>query len=177
MTKAEAKRKFINYLTAEHIPYQLLNETGKLALLENIDTIYLSSHIVNVIGECVEISVRFSEDHCYCQSYYCQPIADTEEKAIKAARVCSYMNMNLLWDCNSLFEHHYFFNEEDGDLFNGCLIRYELLETYFHDSMNHILNFSVQQIADVCIPVLLYLEGDYSYDDFKDYLKSRIIRK
>ena len=50
----------------------------------------------------------------------------TEEKAIKAARICNYMNLNLSWDCNSLFEHNYFCNKEDGDIFNGCLIRYEL---------------------------------------------------
>lgn len=31
----------------------------------------------------------------------------TEEKAVKAARICSYMNLKLLWDCNTLFEHNY----------------------------------------------------------------------
>ncbi len=177
MTKSEAKRRFTDYLTTEHIQYKLLNETGKVASLEDIDTIYLSCSIEDVIGGRIETSVRFMEDHCYCQSYYCQPIAMTEEKAVKAARMCNYMNLNLLWDCNCLFEHNYFFNEEDGDLFNGCLIRYELMDAYFHDAMDHILNFSVQQIADVCIPVIFYLEGKYTYEEFKDYLQKNIIGK
>jgi hypothetical protein len=85
--------------------------------------------------------------------------------------------MHLHWDCNSLFDHNYYFNEEDGDLFNGCLIRYELLQEYFQEAMDHILNFSVQQIADVCIPVILHLTGEYSYEDFKKFLASNITGK
>lgn len=177
MTKTEAKNKFTDYLTAEHIPYRLLNDEGRVIPLEEIDTIYLSCNTEDVIGGCVETSVRFMEEHCYCQSYFCKPVADTEEKAIKAARMCNYMNLLLSWDCNCLFEHNYFCNEEDGDLFNGCLIRYELLDAYFQDAMNHILNYSVQQIVDVCIPVIFHLTGKYSYEDFKDYLKSHIIGK
>ena len=177
MTKTEAMKAFTDYLEAEHIEYKLLNERGKIALLEDIDTIYLSCNIKDVIGGRIETSVRFMEDHCYCQSYYCQPVAMTEEKAVKASRMCNYMNLSLPWDCNCLFEHNYFFNEEDGDLFNGFLIRYELMDVYFQDAMDHILNFSVQQIADVCIPLIFHLEGKYSYEDFKDYLKTHIIGK
>ena len=177
MTKTEAKTRFVDYLTAEHIPYKVLNETGKVAPIEDIDTIYLSCNIEDVIGGRIETSVRFMEEHCYCQSYYCQPIAETEEKAVKAARMVNYMNLHLLWDCNTLFEHNYFLNEEDGDLFNGCLIRYELMDSYFQDSMDHILNFSVQQIADVCIPVIFHLTGKYSYNDFKDYLRFNISKR
>ena len=128
MTKNEAKKRFIEYLTTEHISYNMLNETGKVAPLEDIDTIYLSCNIEDVIGGRIETSVRFMEEHCYCQSYFCQPVAVTEEKTIKAARMVNYMNLHLAWDCNTLFEHNYFYNEEDGDIFNGCLIRYELLQ-------------------------------------------------
>ncbi len=175
MTKTEAKKKVTDYLTAEHIGYSLFNETGKLALIKDVDTIYLPCNVEDVIGGRIETSVRFMEEYCYCQSYFCQPLAVTEEKAIKAARMVNYMNLHLGWDCNTLFEHNYFCNEEDGDIFNGCLIRYELLDAYFFEAMNHILNFSVQQIADVCIPVILYLEGKCTYEDFKDYLRVHII--
>ena len=177
MTKNEATRRFTDYLTSEHIQYRLLNETGKVVSLEDVDTIYLSCIIQDVIGGRIETSIRFMEEHCYCQAYFCQPVAVTEEKAIKAARMVNYMNLHLAWDCNTLFEHNYFYNEEDGDIFNGCLIRYELLDAYFYETMDHILNYSVQQIADVCIPVIFHLEGKYTYEDFKDYLGSQIIGK
>ncbi len=175
MTRTKQKKRFIEYLMTEHISYNMLNETGEVAPLEDIDTIYLSCNVEDVIGGRIETSVRFMKEYCYCQSYYCQPIAKTEEKSIKAARICNYMNLHLHWDCNTLFEHNYFFNEEDGDLFNGCLIRYELLDAYFQEAMDHILNFSVQQIADVCIPVIFYLAGKYTYKEFKDYLQTNII--
>ena len=100
-----------------------------------------------------------------------------EEKVIKAARMVNYMNLHLAWDCNTLFDHNYFCNEEDGDIFNGCFIRYEILDAYFQETMDHILNFSVQQIADVCIPVIFHLAGEHTYEDFKDYLRTHIIGK
>ena len=46
-----------------------------------------------------------------------------------------------------------------------------------YEAMDHILNFSVQQIADVCIPVIFHLEGKFTYEDFKDYLRTNIIGK
>ena len=177
MTKQEAKAKIKKYFDSEHIEYRIINDTDGIVPLDRINTIYLSCVIENVIGRRIETSLRFGEDYCYCQSYYCQPVTDTEEKAIKAARMVNYMNLHLAWDCNTLFEHNYFYNEEDGDVLNGCLIRYELLDAYFYEAMNHILNFSVQQMADVCIPVIFYLEGKYTYEDFKDYLGSQIIGK
>ncbi len=175
MTKIEAKRKFIDYLTVKRIPYKLINEERRVMPVEEIDTVYLSCNIDDVIGGRIETSVRFMNNYCYCSAYYCQPVVDTAEKAIKAARMVNYMNLHLAWDCNSLFEHNYFSNEEDGDISNGFLIRYELLDMFFYDAMNHILNFSVQQIADVCMPVILHLEGKYTYEDFKDYLESHLI--
>lgn len=96
----------------------------------------------------------------YCQSYYCKPVVHNEEEAIRAARIVNYLNMHLAYDCNSLYEHSFIFDEDEGDIFNGCLIRYELLKEHFYESMNHILNFSVQQIADVCKAVVLYIHGD-----------------
>ena len=177
MTKTEAKKRFIDYLTAEHIPYTLLNEAGKITPLKDVDKIYLSCNIEDVIGGRIETTVIFMKEQCYCKSYFCQSVAETEERAVKAARMCNYMNMHLPWDCNTLFEHNYFFDEEYGDIFNGCLIRYELMDAYFQDTMDHILNFSVQQIADVCIPIIFHLERRFSYDDFKDYLQSHIIER
>lgn len=177
MTKQDAKTKIKKYLDSEYIEYRMINDTDRIVPLERVDTIYLSCVIEDVIGRRIETSLRFGEEYCYCQSYYCQPVTDTEEKAIKATRMVNYMNLHLAWDCNTLFEHKYFYNEEEGDIFNGCLIRYELLDTHFYEAMDHILNFSVQQIADVCIPVIFYLEGKYTYNDFKDYLRTNIIGK
>ena len=51
------------------------------------------------------------------------------------------------------------------------------MDVYFQDAIDHILNFSVQQIAVVCIPVIFHLEGKFSYEDFKEYLRSHIIGK
>ena len=73
------------------------------------------------------------------------------------------MNMHLAYDCNALYEQTFVLDEDEGDIFNGCLIRYELLEEYFYESMNHILNYCVQQIADVCKAVVLYVYGNVDY--------------
>lgn len=41
----------------------------------------------------------------------------------------------------------------------------------------HILNFSVQQMADICIPIIFHLADIYSYEEFKEHLTSQIIGK
>lgn len=163
MNKLYAKKKVIEYFKNNSIEYRFPNDENKPVRVDLLDTIYLCVSVPEVIGGHIEISIRFREEHLYCQSYYCQPIVHNEEEAIRAARIVNYLNMNLEYDCDSLYNHSFVFDEENGDIFNGCLIRYELLEEYFYESMNHILNFSVQQIADVCKAVVLYIYGKWDY--------------
>ncbi len=163
MNKLQAKKKIIDYFKKNSIEYRFLYEESKPIMLDSSDTMYLCTCIPEVIGGHIETSIRFRDDHLYCQSYYCQQVVHNEEEAIRAARIVNYLNMHLTYDCNSLYEHSFVLDEDEGNIFNGCLIRYELLEEFFFESMNHILNFSVQQIADVCKAVILYIHGDLNY--------------
>lgn len=163
MNKQQAKKRMFEYFKENSIEYRLINEKSKPVELDLADTVYLCAHIPKVIGHYIETCIRFKEDHLYCQSYYCQPIVHNEKEAIRAARIVNYLNMHLEYDCDSLYDHTFVLDEDNGDVFNGCLIRYELLEQYFYESMDHILNFGVQQIADVCIAVVFYILGDLDY--------------
>ena len=163
MYKPEAKKKVLDYLSNNMIDYTVLNEEKKPVICGTSDTVYLCAQVPEVIGKHIETSIRFRNEHLYCQSYYCQPVVHNEEEAIKAARIVNYINLHLNYDCNSLYEHTFILDEDEGDIFNGCLIRYELLEKYFSESMDHILNFSVRQLADVCKAMIFYIYGEFSY--------------
>lgn len=162
-SKTQVKTRIIEYLKNKQIKYEFLNEEKRPQRIEASDTIYLCTRIPDVIGGHIETSIRFKEEHLYCQSYFCQPIVHNEEEAIRGARIVNYLNMNLEYDCDTLFDHSYILDEENGDIFNGCLIRYELLDKYFYEAMNHILNYSVQQISDVCKAIVFYIHGDLDY--------------
>ena len=162
MDKLEAKKRIINYLKKDSIEYQFLNEDSK-PMLDSSDTVYLCVRMPEVIGRHIETTIRFKDEYLYCQSYYCQPITHSEEEAIRAARIVNYLNMHLSYDCDSLYDHVFIFDEDEGDIFNGCLIRYELLEEFFPETMNHILNYSVQQLADVCKAIVCYVSGKIDY--------------
>lgn len=163
MNKLQAKKRVIDYFKTNSIEYRFLYEDSKPMILDSSDTVYMCVCIPDVIGGHIETSIRFKDEHLYCQSYYCQPVVHNEEEATRAARIVNYLNMHLEYDCNTLYDHSFVFDEDNGDVFNGCLIRYELLNEYFYESMDHILNFGVQQIADVCIAVLFYIHGDLDY--------------
>lgn len=163
MNKLQAKKRITDYFKKHSIEYRYLHEEYKPMLADATDTIYLCADIPEVIGGHIETCIRFREDHLYCQSYYCQQVVHNEEEAIRAARIVNYLNMYLNYDCNSLYDHTFIFDEDEGDVFNGCLIRYEILEQYFDETIDHILNFSVQQIADVCKAVIFYIHGDLNY--------------
>jgi hypothetical protein len=121
MKKLQAKKRIIDYLKKNSIEFRFINEEYKPVLLEASDTIYLSVHIPEVIGGHIETSIRFREDYVYCQSYYCQQVVHNEEQAIRAARIVNYLNMHLSYDCDSLYEHSFVFDEDEGDIFNGSL--------------------------------------------------------
>ena len=86
------------------------------------------------------------------------------------------MNLHLCWDSNSLYNHVYMCNEE-GDILNGAVIRYELLEEYFGESMNHVLNYSNQQLGDICYPLVCYLMDKMDFQEYKGYLEKNVIGK
>lgn len=154
MTKHQVKKNIFKYLRQHAIPYGFSNNEGnKTISFDLTDVIYLQVYMPNIVGKFVETCVRFSEDSLYCQTYYCRPVVDVEleKQAVRAERIVNHLNMNLTYDCNYLYEHTFIYDEFNGDIFNGCLMRYSVLCEYFQASMDYILNFSVQQLMDVCL--------------------------
>lgn len=94
MNKLQAKKKILEYLKSNSIEYRFLNEEKKPITLDSSDTIYFCAEIPDVIGKHIETTIRFKDEHLYCQSYYCQPVVHNQEEAIRAARIVNYMNMH-----------------------------------------------------------------------------------
>lgn len=79
MNKLQAKKKIIDYFKKNSIEYRFLYEESKPIMLDSSDTMYLCTCIPEVIGGHIETSIRFRDDHLYCQSYYCQQVVHNEE--------------------------------------------------------------------------------------------------
>ena len=171
LSKEQAKKKVLDYLKNSMIPYKFLDEVKEkgnlIPEMKNHDSIHICTEIPEVIGKHIETMLRFYDDHLYCQSYYCMPITDNKEESIRAARLINYINLHLEYDpeynCDNLYPHIFMLDDENGYIMNGCLIRYELLLEYFQESMDHILNLSVQQLKDVCPAIVFYTMGEIDY--------------
>lgn len=165
MNKLNAKTLVTEYFDKHRIKYKFLVEEDRPAITaEPPDTIYLcAEEVPHVIGNRLETCLRFKEDHLYCQTYYCIPIVRNEEECVRAARMINYLNKNLNYDCNALYDHIFVLDEHEGDVYNALLVRYELLERYFEETMNHILNYSLQQLTDICFPLISYITGNMNY--------------
>ena len=176
MTKTEAMERITAYLRQRRIPFRSLMDEERILSFHDLSSqsIYLCTIREDVIGSAIETMIRFEEDYCYFQFFFAQPIIHTEKEESRAARICNYMNVHLQWNCNSLFNHTYLYQDE-GELYNECLIRYDLLELYFQEAMDHLLHYGVQQMADVCVPVVSYLTGRFSYEDCKHYLETNVM--
>ncbi len=175
MNKNEARKSFLEYLKKEHIKYKLINEKEAVIAVDEIDVVYLSCRMEDVIGRHIETTIRFYENNCYCQSYYCQPLADTVEKKCAASCACNYLNLYTPWNSNAIIVHYFFCDDETGDIFNGCQIPYQWFDTAFDEVVYHILNYGVNQISAVCIPIVFYLEGKYTYEEFKEWLQDNLL--
>lgn len=163
MKKVQAKKQIVEYLKNNHIPYQYLNETDKPQAMENLDTLYLSVHVPEVIGKYLETEIRFRENHLYCQSCYCQRVVQADEGGIfRAARIINYINANLCYKVP--YEPKLFLDEDHGDIYVASLIRYEVLEQHFHDTMSYILDFQVQFLKDVCVPIVFYINEKWDFE-------------
>lgn len=157
MDKQEAKKQIINYFTNNGISYKFLNEEQRVQNINSIDTIYISASVPEVISGHIETVLRFREKNVYCQSYYCQPIVKQNEEEIKrASRIINYVNTHLSYECDTMYEHTLALNEDDGDIYNGTLIRYEMLQQFFYETMSYILDFQVQFLKDICMPIIGY---------------------
>ena len=131
MNKSQAKKKVFDYFKKNAIEYKFVNEELSLQMWIHQIRYYLCASIPEVIGGHIETCIRFREAHLYCQSYYCQPVVHNEEEAIRAARLINYLNRHLKYDCDKLYNHVYILDEDNGDIFNGCHIRYELFGNVF----------------------------------------------
>lgn len=156
MNKQNAKKIILDYFKKNRIPYRFLNEDENSKKISSIDTVFLSAPAPDSISGRIETTLRFREAHVYCQSYYCQPVVKQDEEQIsRACRIINYINSNLFYD--SVYESSLALNEEDGDIYNGTLIRYELLEAHFSETVSFILDFQVQKLSDVCFPIISYI--------------------
>lgn len=167
MNKQEAKRKIIEYFTNQGITYRLLNEGQRIQELGSIDTIYFSVPAPEVISGHIETVLRFREEHVYCQSYYCQPVVkQNEEEISRASRIINYINTHLFYEydeCNAVYGHTLALNEDEGDIYNGSLIRYEMLQKFFYETMSYIVDFQVQFLTDICMPVIGYITENMDF--------------
>lgn len=164
MDKKEAKRKIIEYLKGHGISYKFLNEEQCIQELGCIDTIYFSVSASEAISGYIETTLRFREEHVYCQSYYCQPVVKQNEEEInRASRIINYINTHSLYECDTLYEHTLALNEEDGDIYNGTLIRYKLLQKFFYETMFYIVDFQVRFLTDICLPAIGYIKKSLDF--------------
>jgi hypothetical protein len=143
-------------------------------VIDDADSVYLSVNDAEVIGGRIETTIRFGDTWLTCQSYYCQQVVHDEEQAIRAARIINYCNHSLNWDCNELYEHVYVLDEEHGEIYNFCRCRLELVEKYFSNTMDHILNFSVQQLQDICVPVLFYIYDKITFEEATEKINREV---
>ena len=170
MRRPEARKQIISYLDRNGIRYKLVYEDHKIIRLDAADEIYICTCKEEVIGRHIETTIRFKEEGMYLRSFYCQRVVHNEEEAVRAARILNYINMEHNYDCFRLYEHTFHLDEQEGDIFIGANIRYELLQKYPEETMAHILNYSVQIISELCAPILLYVYGKLEYERARDLI-------
>lgn len=170
--RKKIKKRIVDYLKNNQINFLYINESNQPIDIASSDTLYIPAKNEDVLGGYVETTIRFKEKHFYCESYYCQPIIKNEGEATRACRIINYINKNVSYDCYTLYEHNWCIDEDEGDVFSGFLARYELAEMHFEETINHILNYSLQIVVDVCTPIILYIKEKISYEEAINYINN-----
>lgn len=167
INKIEAMKKVKSYLDTWRIDYTPIQEMQKLELIEDIDCIVIPQSSSYVIGKDIEIQLRFRQEHVYLMAYYAQIFA-TKENYSDMTRLLNHINGKLSY--NSILDHSMVLDEDTGDIYNGVLIRYELLQDRLHDVMRFILEFQKQLLSEICYPLVKLETKEWTLDEAKAHI-------
>lgn len=171
LNKSVAIKLVKKYLNDRHIQYASVNESKKPILVDSIDCLVISCYAERVLGRWIEMSLRFREEHVYLMAYYSQ-IFSSPEKYNEISRMLNHINAHLHY--NTILNHNMVLDEETGDIYNGVLIRYEILENCFYDVMEYILHFQKQLLEDVGIPLVMLKTSKWDLITAKKYIEEKM---
>lgn len=156
-SKVQAYQKMKKYLDANNIENVSINDSGTIVLLE--DTIlHLVCPADRCISRCVEQDIIFGEEYLLVKAFYATVFAKEKDYA-DLFHLINYINANVAY--HSLLDCRLALDEKYGDIFIRSKIPVTLLETMFQEVMDFILNFNIQMLSDIAIPLCAVCSGDY----------------
>lgn len=74
--KGQAQKRLIDYLNEHNIHYDLINDTGKLMDIRDLNTVYISFHVEQAPDSIIECSVWFRKSGMEIRGYYSKNAAE-----------------------------------------------------------------------------------------------------
>lgn len=166
MNKTTAKQAIINYLKIHGVHYHLLNEKEGLVSTDKIDTVLFSIPLDEVFGRSLETTIRFRDERMYCMTYPAQPTVESEdeEQEMRCTRILNYINGELHFESDLLYDHKMVLLSDTGDVYNGFHVRYEVFEENFDNTMACIMDIPPQLFAHVYPAIFFYVKGEIEFD-------------
>lgn len=168
LKKTEAMEIIKDYLIAKKIGFETVNESKELLLVEDVDCIVIPRFVDKVIGQGIEIQLRFRDNHLYLMAFYSQVFC-SKEKYDLICRFLNYINTYLCYDI--ILDFNMALDEETGDIYDGVMIRYETLDSYFEEVLDYILNFQKQLLEDICYPLVMLQDGRWDLPAAQKHIK------
>lgn len=155
--KVQAYRKMKKYLDANNIRSVPINNSGTIVSLEDT-TLHLVCPADRCISRCVEQDIFFCEEYILVKAFYASVFAEEKDYPV-LFHLINYINSNVAYQ--SLLECRLALDENYGDIFIRSKIPMELFEAMFQEVMDFILNFNIQMLSDIAIPLYKVCSGDY----------------
>lgn len=179
MTKAEARKRIIDYLKMYNIPYHLLNNTGKPLSADDL-TLYIRFYVEIAPDHLVECSIWFYEKSFEVRAYFSENAAGWINKHRSripdVLRVINFMNAHVF--LGSLFTPRLYLTADGEPEFAiTTVIPYLFFETVKSETLEYITCFYPEFLDKASLPLFLTLLGEITPEMAIYYIKSELLHK
>lgn len=181
MTKADARKQIIHYLKRYHIPYHLLNDSGKSVIDIQDLTLYMKFRVEEAPDHLAECSVWFYEDALEVRGYYSENAANWIGKYKNhipdVLRVINFMNARVFLG-NLLFTPRLYLTADERPEFAiTTIIPYLFFETAELETLEYITCYYPEFLGKASVPLFLTLIGEITPEMAISHIKTELLNE
>lgn len=164
MTKNQAQKQLLDYLNEHNIHYDLINDTGKLMDIRNLNTVYISFRVEEAPDQMVECSAWFHEDDLEIRGYYsknaagwCSAHADRFPEVLG---VINFINARVFLG-NLLYTPRLYLTADNHPEFAiTTIIPYDFFELAPLETLEYITIYYPELLGNLSFPLFMTLLGE-----------------
>ena len=180
-TKAEARKRIIDYLKKYNIHHHLLNDSSQPIIDIRDLTLYVQFHVEETPDQLAECSIWFYEDGLEVRGYYSENAASWVSKhkdhIPDVMQVINYMNARVFLGNLLYTPRLYLTADEQPEFAITTIIPYRFFEDAEIETLEYITCYYQEFLGKASLPLFLTLLGDITPEMAIYHIRTEILNE